>query len=246
MEGSEEVNGAYEEFLDGARFDKMMNSPPSKQDLGWWKGRRMRRTGFSVVIAASAILLLSGAPQAAVSPTESVKRTIDEVLRILDNQEMQRPARLMERRKLLEKVIAARFDYREMAKRTLPTRWKTLTEAEQKEFVDLFQSFLSSSYADKIEGYSGEQVHYLAERLESDYAEVRTKLVSEKTEIPIDYRLMGKSEDWFVYDVIADGVSLVKNYRSQFDKIIRESGYPELVEDLRKKSKEAKPPKPKK
>jgi len=70
--------------------------------------------------------------------------------------------------------------------------------------------------------------------------------VSEKTEIPIDYRLMGKSEEWFVYDVIADGISLVKNYRSQFDKIIRDSGYPELVEDLRKKSKEAKPPKPKK
>lgn len=132
----------------------------------------------------------------------------------------------MERRKLLEKVIGARFDYREMAKRTLPARWKTLTEAEQKEFVDLFQSFLSASYADKIEGYAGEQVHYLAERLEGDYAEVRTNLASEKTEIPIDYRLMGKSDDWFVYDVIAAGVSLVKNYRSQFDKIIREPAIP--------------------
>ena len=199
-------------------------------------------------MAVAALLLAVGSPPspAAVAPTEAVKRTIDEVLRILDDQEMQRPARLMERRKLLEKVIAARFDYREMAKRTLPTRWKTLTDAEQREFVELFQSFLSASYADKIEGYSGEQVRYLTERLEGDYAEVRTKLVSEKTEIPIDYRLMSKSSDWFVYDVIADGVSLVKNYRSQFDKIIRESGYPELVEDLRKKSKEAKPPKPRK
>jgi phospholipid transport system substrate-binding protein len=199
-------------------------------------------------MALAAVLLAVGSPPApaAVAPTEAVKRTIDEVIRILDDQEMQRPARLMERRKLLEKVIAARFDYREMAKRTLPTRWKTLTEAEQKEFVELFQSFLSASYADKIEGYAGEQVRYLAERREGDYAEVRTKLTSEKTEIPIDYRLMSKSDDWFVYDVIADGVSLVKNYRSQFDKIIRESGYPQLVEDLRKKSKEAKPPKPKK
>ncbi|OGW70333.1 MAG: organic solvent tolerance ABC transporter substrate-binding protein, partial [Nitrospirae bacterium RIFCSPLOWO2_01_FULL_62_17] len=202
------------------------------------------------MITALTILSTGGAPastpggaaQAAVSPTESVKRTIDEVIRILDDREMQRPGRLMERRKLLEKVIAARFDYREMAKRTLPKQWKTLSEAERKEFVDLFQSFLSSSYADKIEGYAGEQVRYLAERREGDYAEVRTRLVSEKTEIPIDYRLMGKSEEWFVYDVIADGISLVKNYRSQFDKIIRDSGYPELVEDLRKKSKEAKPP----
>jgi phospholipid transport system substrate-binding protein len=206
----------------------------------------MHRAGLPVVIAVATFLSQGNALPAAVAPTEAVKRTIDEVLRILDDRGMQRPARLMERRKLLEKVIAARFDYREMAKRTLPTRWKTLTEDEQKEFVELFQSFLSASYADKIEGYSGEQVQYLAERLEGDYAEVRTKLVSEKTEIPIDYRLMSKSEDWYVYDVIADGVSLVKNYRSQFDKIIRESGYPELVEDLRRKSKEAKPPKPKK
>ena len=213
-----------------------------------WKARRRmtRAIGICAAIAVTTVLFTTGVLQAAASPTSAVKRTIDEVLRILNDQDMQRPARLTERRKLLEKVIGARFDYREMAKRTLPMRWKTLTEAEQKEFVDLFQSFLSSSYADKIEGYAGEQVHYLAERFEGDYAEVRTKLASEKTEIPIDYRLMGRSDDWFVYDVIADGVSLVKNYRSQFDKIIRESGYPELVEELRKKSKEAKPPKPKK
>ena len=209
----------------------------------------MQRSGWSVasiVIAALMILLPVGPAQAAVSPTDAVKYTIDEVLRILDDREMQRPARLMERRKLLERVIAARFDYREMARRSLPKQWKTLTEADRKEFVDLFQSFLSASYADKIEGYAGEQIHYLAERIEGDYAEVRTKIVSEKTEIPIDYRLMGRSGDWFVYDVVADGISLVRNYRSQFDTIIRESGYPELVEDLRKKSKEARQPKPRK
>ena len=199
-----------------------------------------------VVIAALTILSPDGVLPAAVAPTEAVKRTIDEVLRIMDEKPLQQPGRLLERRKLLEKVIGSRFDYREMAKRALPAKWKTLTEAEQKEFVDLFQSFLSASYADKIEGYSGEQVQYLSERLEGGYAEVRTKIVSDKTEIPIDYRLMGRAGEWFVYDVIADGVSLVRNYRGQFDKIIRESGYPDLVEELRKKSKEAKLPKPKK
>jgi phospholipid transport system substrate-binding protein len=209
-------------------------------------GEEMKGAAAAAVIVALAVLSIGGTVPAAVPPTESVKRTIDEVLRILEDKALQQPARLMERRKLLEHTIAARFDYREMAKRTLPARWKTLTEAERKEFVDLFQSFLSASYADKIEGYAGEQVQYLSERLEGDYAEVRTKLVSEKTEIPIDYRLMGRGGEWFVYDVIADGISLVKNYRSQFDKIIRESGYPDLVEELRKKSKEARPPKPKK
>ncbi len=203
------------------------------------------QTAGAVLLAAMAVL--AAVPAAAVvSPTESIKRTIDEVLRILVDVELQRPARLMERRKKLEQVIASRFDYREMAKRSLPKQWKALTAAEQKEFVGLFQSFLSASYADKIEGYSGEQVEYLSERLEGDYAEVRTKIVSEKTEIPIDYRLMGRDGEWFVYDVVADGISLVRNYRSQFDTIIRESGYPELVEELRQKSKEARQPKPKK
>ena len=213
-----------------------------------WKNGRgaVRAIGTFAAVAAMAILLPDIAAPVAVSATESVKRTIDEVLRILDEKPLQQPGRLLERRKLLEKVIGSRFDYREMAKRTLPAKWKTLTEAEQKEFVDLFQSFLSASYADKIEGYSGEQVQYLSERLEGGYAEVRTKIVSDKTEIPIDYRLMGRAGEWFVYDVIADGVSLVRNYRGQFDKIIRESGYPDLVEELRKKSKEAKLPKPKK
>jgi phospholipid transport system substrate-binding protein len=196
------------------------------------------------VLTAVLVLLAPGLLVAAAPPTESVKRTIDEVLRILDDKELQRPARLMERRRLLERVIAARFDYREMARRSLPKQWKTLSAAEQTEFVALFQSFLSASYADKIEGYSGEKVQYLSERLEGGYAEVRTKLVSEKTEIPIDYRLLGRDGEWFVYDVVADGISLVRNYRSQFDKIIRESGYPELVEELRRKSKEARPPKP--
>ncbi len=206
----------------------------------------MRWSGWLVMMAALSMLMPGISMSAAVPPTESIKRTIDEVLRILDDVELQRPARLMERRKKLEQVIAGRFDYREMAKRSLPKQWKALTAAEQKEFVGLFQSFLSASYADKIEGYSGEQVEYLSERLEGDYAEVRTKIVSEKTEIPIDYRLMSRGGDWFVYDVVADGISLVRNYRSQFDTIIRESGYPELVEDLRRKSQEARQPKSKK
>ena len=193
------------------------------------------------------LLLAQGAlAGATISPTGAVKATIDEVIRILDDKALQQPDRLMERRKLLEKVIGSRFDYREMAKRSLPAQWRTLTEDQRKEFVELFQSFLSASYADKIEGYSGEQIQYLKERLEGDYAEVRTQLASEKTEIPIDYRLLSRSEDWFVYDVVADGVSLVRNYRAQFDKIIRESGYDDLMEQLRKKSKEAKPPKPRK
>lgn len=111
-----------------------------------------------------------------------------------------------------------------------------MDDKQKTEFVDLFMRLLTNSYADKIEGYSGEQVHYLNERKEEDYAEVRTKIASGKTEIPLDYRLLNKSGDWRIYDVVIDGVSLVKNYRSQFDKIIRTSGYDDLVKQLRDKS----------
>lgn len=168
--------------------------------------------------------------------TEAIKGTINEVIRILSDQAMKKPERAHERRKLLEKVVGDRFSYEEMAKRTLAAQWQKLEEKDRTEFVDLFKRLLTNSYADKVEGYSGEQIHYLNERLEGDYAEVRTKATSGKAEIPLDYRLLNKGGDWRVYDVVVDGVSLVSNYRGQFAKIIRTSGYDDLVKQLREKS----------
>lgn len=168
--------------------------------------------------------------------TEAIKGTINEVIRILSDPGMKKPERAQERRKLLEKVVGDRFNYEEMGKRTLAAQWQKLNEKDRTEFVDLFKRLLTNSYSDKVEGYSGEQVHYLNERLEGDYAEVRTKAVSGKSEIPLDYRMLNKNGDWRVYDVVVDGVSLVSNYRGQFAKIIRTSGYDDLVKQLRDKS----------
>lgn len=170
------------------------------------------------------------------SPTEVVRSTLTEVIRILKDPALKDPAKLMPRRRLLEEVIARRFDYAEMSKRALGAQWNRLKDNERNEFVDLFKAFLSDRYAGKIEGYSGEQIHYLSERLEGAYAEVRTKLVSDKVEIPMDYRLINKAGHWYAYDIIADGVSLVKNYRSQFEKIIRSDSYEELVKRLRSRT----------
>lgn len=186
---------------------------------------------------AAVIVLVGGATaEPGGAATEAVRTTINEVIRILKDAELKKTGRAEERRRLLEKVIGDRFNYEEMSRRALGAQWNKLSDKERQEFVDLFKRLLSSSYADKIEGYSGEQVHYLNERLEADYAEVRTKVASDKTEIPLDYRLLNKSGDWRVYDVVVDGVSLVNNYRSQFTKIIRESSYADLLEKLREKS----------
>jgi phospholipid transport system substrate-binding protein len=183
------------------------------------------------MLACSVAFGSSGRPSE--SPSDVVRATITEVIRILEDPKLKDPAKLMPRRRMLEDVIAARFDYAEMSKRALAANWTPLTNEQRAEFVNLFKAFLSDRYAGKIEGYSGEQVHYLSERVEGQYAEVRTKLVSSKVEIPMDYRMINKAGRWYAYDIIADGVSLVKNYRSQFEKIIRSDSYEELVKRLR-------------
>lgn len=188
-------------------------------------------------------LLLCAATMPASSPTESAQATINEVLGILNDEALKQPDRQKERRKQLETVIGRRFDYEEMSKRTLAAHWPKRSEAEKRDFVEAFREFLSAVYGDKIEGYSGEQVEYLQERREGGYAEVRTRIVSNKVTLPMDYRLMSKDGDWRVYDVVVDGVSLVRNYRGQFDKVIRESSFADLVDKLRKKSEDIKPPK---
>jgi phospholipid transport system substrate-binding protein len=174
--------------------------------------------------------------------TDAMKSTIDEVLRILQDKELKQPTKMNERRQLLEKVVGERFDYPEMSRRALGAPWAGLSDREKEEFVSLFQTLLVNSYADKVEAYSGEGVQYINERTEKDYAEVRTKVLTGKTEIPLDYRLLNKASVWRVYDVVVDGISLVNNYRGQFTKILRSGTYVDLVDQLRKKSEKIKTP----
>lgn len=168
--------------------------------------------------------------------TDAMKGTIDEVLRILQDKNLKKAEKSEERRKLLEQVVGERFDYSEMSRRALGAPWAKLSDKEKNEFVELFQTLLVNSYADKVEAYSGEGVEYINERTEKDYAEVRTKVLTGKTEIPLDYRLLFKASVWRVYDVVVDGVSLVNNYRGQFTKILRSGSFADLLDQLRKKS----------
>ena len=187
-----------------------------------------------IILAMPAVSWASGQPTE--SPTEVVRATLNEVFRIIEDPKLKEPAKLMPRRRLLEQIIGERFDYAEMSKRALAANWTPLTHDQRAEFVELFKAFLSDRYAGKIESYSGERTEYLSERLEGSYAEVRTRLVSSKVELPMDYRMINKAGRWYAYDIIADGVSLVKNYRSQFDKIIHSDSYDELVKRLRNRT----------
>jgi phospholipid transport system substrate-binding protein len=204
----------------------------NREDTVW---RGINPHGVALVVLVWFVTFTAVA-QGSESPTEAVRGTVDQVIHILEDPALKDPANLMPRRRILEEVIATHFDYVEMSKRALAAYWVPLTAAERTEFVEVFKKFLSDRYAEKIEGYSGQQVVYLSERIEGPYAEVRSELRSEKTTIPLYYRLLLKEGRWHAYDLIADGVSLVKNYRSQFQKVIRDSSYKELVKKLRERT----------
>lgn len=147
------------------------------------RGRASFRWG-AIVFLAVVVVGLAVVPGYAGAPTEAMKATIDEVLRIVRDQDLKQKNKADERRHQLEKIVSARFDYTEMSRRALGAPWNQLTDQQKQEFVDLFRTLLTNSYADKIETYSGEGVEYLNERMEKEYAEVRTKVLSGKTEIP--------------------------------------------------------------
>jgi phospholipid transport system substrate-binding protein len=192
---------------------------------------------FFLIMVWCFVMGAAGAAEIAV-PTIVVKETIDEVMRLVTDEDLKKSEQLSRRRLLLEEAIGQRFSFSEMAKRTLAAHWANRREEEREEFVRLFQALLSKTYAGKIENYSGEEVRYLKERRKDSYAEVQTLIVSPKTEITLNYRLLLKDDIWWVYDVVVNGVSLVQNYRSQFARIIHRSSYQDLVIALREKSSE--------
>jgi phospholipid transport system substrate-binding protein len=182
-------------------------------------------------------LAVSGAR--AEGPTDAVKSVVDEVLRILQDPALKAPALKRQRRDRVKQVVDRRFDYQEMAKRSLGASWRSLAAGQRQEFVRLFGELLEASYSGKIMNYQGEKVQYLKEIPEdADYAEVRTVVLRKNDRIPMNYRLLRTDSGWMVYDVVIEGVSLVSNYRSQFSQVIRESSYSALVQRLRTKINE--------
>ena len=179
------------------------------------------------------IITLSGlaAPAWAGPPTEAVKGTVDEVIRILQDPALK--AQPQRRRQMVKQTVDQRFDYEEMAQRALPN-WRQLSAGQRREFVSLFAELLEASYADKLMKYSGEKVTYVGERTDGDRAEVRTLLLRRNDRIPMNYRLLNTS-GWAVYDVVIEGVSLVNNYRAQIDAILARSSYDTLMERLEDK-----------
>jgi phospholipid transport system substrate-binding protein len=183
----------------------------------------------------SLMVVVSGSAWAGV-PTDKIRETTDEILAVVTDSALKDPARAEERKRLIREAVDKRFDWTEMARRSLARYWKERTAEEKKDFVDLFGRLLERTYLDKVEGYSGEKVNYAGESLDGDYGVVKVQIITTKNEeIDVDYRLRKKGADWRVYDISIAGVSLVNNYRVQFNSILARSSYRELVKRLREK-----------
>jgi len=190
------------------------------------------RRGLVLLLLVFGIAL----PGWAGEPTDEIKQTTDKILSILTNPSLKGSSKTAEREKLIRQAIDERFDWEEMARRSLARYWDQRTDEEKKEFVRLYSDLLERTYMDKVEGYSGEKVTYEGESVDNGYAVVRVKIVTKKnTDIRVHYRLKRIENKWLVYDVSIEGVSLVNNYRTQFNSIILKSSYENLVKRLRER-----------
>ncbi len=198
--------------------------------------RRSSQFGKAIGILILALALTSANANAGI-PTDQIKATVDKALVVLKDSRLKPPAKLKERRDQLRQILFARFDFTEMAKRALGSNWRRRTPQEQEEFVRLFTDVLERAYAEIIESYSDEKITYIYERIDGTYADVSSKILTSKgDEYSINYKVHLVSNEWKVYDVVAENISLVNNYRSQFNRVIANGSYEELVRRLKDKA----------
>jgi phospholipid transport system substrate-binding protein len=188
-----------------------------------------------MVAALVGTALLVGQASAG-APSEQLRDRVSAVIRIVEDPALKGDERAADRRAAVRQVASEIFDFAETTRRSLGRHWQARTPAEQAELVGLFTELLERTYVSRIETYSGEKIQYLGDTVDGAHATVRTKLVTKQgTEIPVDYRMHAKNGRWLAYDVTIEGISLVGNYRGQFNKILQVSSYAELVQKLRAK-----------
>jgi phospholipid transport system substrate-binding protein len=180
-------------------------------------------------LVAVATLVVAATAWAGV-PTDQVRQYTDQVQKILENPRL----RSADKREAVRKVAVEIFDVNETARRALGRHWQGRSAAERDEFVHLFADLLERTYISKVDLFGGEKLRYTTETVDGDFAVVRAKVTTPKgLEVPVEARMLRKGDHWFIYDIAIQNVSLIANYRTQFDRIIRTSSYEELVKKMR-------------
>jgi len=190
---------------------------------------------FAIIVGQQRFVLTARADDGG-APMTVVQNTVNQALEVLRD----KASPLPQRQEKLRQIVAQSFDFTQMAKSALGYHWKTLNPQQQQEFTNVFISFIEDSYLSKLNDYRGQQVQFVkATQDGADYAQVNTNIVREgKDPIHLDFRLMSESGAWKIYDVTVDAISIIANYRNQFNRVINEKGFPQLMADLRAKQQE--------
>ena len=194
----------------------------------------MRTSAIAALAVVAALTLLAGG-RAWAGPTEQLREYTDQVIKVLDDPALARG----DRRAAIRKIAHEAFDVNETARRVLARHWQARTPAERDEFTQLFADLLERTYIARLDEYGGERIRYVGESIDGELATVRARIVTRAgVEVPVESRMVRRGERWLIYDVLIENVSLVANYRSQFDRIVRSSSYEELVRCLKQKRDE--------
>jgi len=190
--------------------------------------------GKMLTTIAVALALLTGS-SAWAGPTDQLREYTDKVVKVLDDPSMAR----QDRRAAVRKIAHEAFDITETAQRVLARHWQARTPAEREEFTQLFADLLERTYIARMDEYGGERIRYMSESIDGTFASVKARIVTRTgTEVAVESRMNLRGDRWLIYDVLIENVSLVANYRAQFDRIIRSSSYEELVRRLKTKREE--------
>jgi phospholipid transport system substrate-binding protein len=192
----------------------------------------------AVALALTALFCLSSPLSLrAGEVTEKIRDAIEQGIQIVRDPKYQDGEMRDERIGQLRNVVYPLFDFPEMAKRSLGRHWRRRSQVEREEFIGLFTELLEKNYAGKIVNYSGEKIIFTRETVEEYYAQVDSKLIGKKEqEYSVKYKLWRVDEGWKIYDVVVENISLVNNYRAQFNRIIRQSSYEDLIKRIEQKS----------
>lgn len=199
----------------------------------------MKRKLVGLNIICLAVLLLLPLQVYAADAKATVETQINKMLARMQEpsfKEQSRDDKLADIRKIINEI----FDYQELSARTLGRDWKKFNPQQQTEFVDLFSKLLENVYADRILAYTQEKIEYgKVTDLRENQAEVESFIITaDNKKVPLFYRLTLKDGKWRVYDVVIEGVSMIKNYRGQFRDILAKKSPEDLLQILREKTKE--------
>src|SRR6266550_3953740 len=195
------------------------------------------KTRLSLSMVAVSILVCSGKAANAGEPTEAIRGAVNQGVEILKNAKLDNQKQRAQVIDQLRQVVYPLFDFNEMAMRSLGANWRRLNPQQRKEFVSTFTALLEKTYANQIDLYNGQQVIYTGENVDGDYAQVNSRIIDKNGQTySVVYKLHRVDGKWRIYDVVAENISLVNNYRAQFNRVIAKSSFEELLKMMKQQA----------